>query len=371
MELRTENWKEFKLTQLFDIETCKGLDTINIDLVDKERDDYIYEFIGRTNTEYGLQGFIQKQDFSFNEAGSITISQVGTITAQYRYFDYYTSQNIFKLTPLVNDLNKKHMLFLVCAINKKLLEYTGYSSFPTIKSLQKKYILLPEKDGEPDWPFMEEYISFIENRYIDKIEENNKEKIRLAMEVTGITEEELDGELVVEEPERVEEFRVGDLFDVHKIKGINQEHLTDYTEEECYNYITRTSLNNGVHSMTGKVKSAALQNKNTFSLGLLGMDFFYQRKPWYAGQFVRCITPKFEINNALATYFSVILNKRSELYKNDLIRDFDSIFSNDTVSLPAIDDLTPDFEYMENVIYIYILRLRLRIGNWLEKKRLG
>lgn len=244
MELRTEEWKEFKLTQLFDIETCKGLDTINIDLVDKERDDYIYEFIGRTNTEYGLQGFIQKQDSSFNEAGSITISQVGTITAQYRCFDYYTSQNIFKLTPLVNYLNKKHMLFLVCAINKKLLEYTGYSSFPTIKSLQKKYILLPEKDGEPDWAFMDEYIFSIENRYIDKIDENNKEKIELAMEVTGITEEELDGELVVEEPKRVNEFRVGDLFEIKPTKSYGLRNDSLYVNDGINPVIANGSQNN-------------------------------------------------------------------------------------------------------------------------------
>ena len=103
--------------------------------------------------------------------------------------------------------------------------------------------------------------------------------------------------------ENWKEFKNGDLFEVYKIKGINQENLTDYTKGECYNYITRTSLNNGVHSITGKIESAELQNENTFSLGLLGMDFFYQKRPWYAGQFVRCITPKFRINNALAAFF--------------------------------------------------------------------
>ena len=53
------------------------------------------------------------------------------------------------------------------------------------------------------------------------------------------------------------------------------------------------------------------------------MDFFYRNKPWYAGQFVRKIIPKFGTNTKLVNFFSTILNKQKGkllsikyLYKN-------------------------------------------------------
>ncbi len=37
--------------------------------------------------------------------------------------------------------------------------------------------------------------------------------------------------------------------------------------------------------------------------------------------------------------------------------------------LPAIDENTPDFDYMEKAIYIYILQRRLNLKNYLTKRK--
>ena len=47
--------------------------------------------------------------------------------------------------------------------------------------------------------------------------------------------------------------------------------LTDGNE---YDYITRTSLNQGVLQTTGFVNDENINNAGTWSLGLLQMDFF-------------------------------------------------------------------------------------------------
>lgn len=42
---------------------------------------------------------------------------------------------------------------------------------------------------------------------------------------------------------------------------------------------------------------------------------------------------------------------------------------NEELLLPAIDENTPDFEYMEKAIYIYTLDKLFKIGRYLAKKK--
>lgn len=79
------------------------------------------------------------------------------------------------------------------------------------------------------------------------------------------------------------EYKLGDLFDIKNTLSFNTDMLTDGNE---YDYITRTSLNQGILQTTGFVNDENINNAGTWSLGLLQMDFFYRNKPWYAGQFV-------------------------------------------------------------------------------------
>lgn len=87
----------------------------------------------------------------------------------------------------------------------------------------------------------------------------------------------------------------------------------------------------------------------TWSLGLLQMNFFYRRKPWYAGQFVRRITPKFEVSEKAALYFSTVLNMQSPKLLSVLVRDVDETFRNTSVYLPVRDNQI-DFAFMESFI---------------------
>lgn len=56
------------------------------------------------------------------------------------------------------------------------------------------------------------------------------------------------------------------------------------------------------------------------------MDFFYRRKPWYAGQFVRKITPKITIKDSSILFFTTLLNKQKSRLLSVLVRDVDDVF---------------------------------------------
>ena len=49
MELTTKDWKEFRIGDLFSVETCKGVDAGQLCLNKKYSENTPYEFIGRTN----------------------------------------------------------------------------------------------------------------------------------------------------------------------------------------------------------------------------------------------------------------------------------------------------------------------------------
>jgi len=77
------------------------------------------------------------------------------------------------------------------------------------------------------------------------------------------------------------------------------------------------------------------------------MDFFYRKKPWYAGQYVRKIRAKEVIKNRAVPFFTTVLNKISPLLLNVLVRNVNKTFEELTIELP-VNDGGLDFDFMES-----------------------
>ena len=146
------------------------------------------------------------------------------------------------------------------------------------------------------------------------------------------------------------EFRLGDLFEIQSTLSFNKERLTNGDE---YDYVTRTSQNQGILQRTDFVNQENINPAGNWSLGLLQMDFFYRENPWYAGQFVRKITPKKliaeKLNKRSIIYFSTILNKQKDRLLSVLVRDVDKVFQNIKVQLPTQNEKI-NFDFMENFV---------------------
>lgn len=143
------------------------------------------------------------------------------------------------------------------------------------------------------------------------------------------------------------EYKLGTLFDIENTLSFNAEKLVDGTK---YDYVTRTSINQGILQTTGFVNESNINASGTWSLGLLSMDFFYRRKPWYAGQFVRKIIPNISIPEKAVPFFSTILNKQKPILLSVLVRSVDETFKNISIKLPEIADGEIDFDFMESFI---------------------
>jgi hypothetical protein len=144
------------------------------------------------------------------------------------------------------------------------------------------------------------------------------------------------------------EYEIGELFDIQNTLSFNKDKLTS---GDGYDYVTRTSQNQGILQATGFVNRENINDVGTWSLGLLQMDFFYRQKPWYAGQFVRKIVPKIKLSNSIAQYFTVLLNKQKSILLQGLVRDVDKAFLTAKIQLPTIKDEIA-FNYIEEFIAI-------------------
>ena len=143
------------------------------------------------------------------------------------------------------------------------------------------------------------------------------------------------------------EYRLGDLFEIENTLSFNTDRLVSGNE---YDYVTRTSLNQGILQSTGFVNEENINPAGTWSLGLLQMDFFYRNKPWYAGQFVRRIVPKISIPECAILFFQTLLNRQKPILLQVLVRNVDKTFRNIAVQLPTTADNKIDFDFMESFI---------------------
>lgn len=137
------------------------------------------------------------------------------------------------------------------------------------------------------------------------------------------------------------------MFEIENTSSFNLDKLTVGDE---YDYVTRTSFNQGILRSTGFVNEENINSAGNWSLGLLQMDFFYRKKPWYAGQFVRKVHAKVKIPKNAIPFFTVVLNKQKPILLSVLVRDVDKTFCNTTISLPQTADGKIDFVFMENFI---------------------
>ena len=136
------------------------------------------------------------------------------------------------------------------------------------------------------------------------------------------------------------------MFKIENTLSFNTDKLVSGKE---YDYVTRTSLNQGILQTTGFVNEENINPAGTWSLGLLQMDFFYRKKPWYAGQFVRKITPKIAIRESSILFFSTLLNKQKPRFLSVLVRDVDKVFLSTKIQLPTHNGEI-DFNFMESFV---------------------
>lgn len=170
-----------------------------------------YPYIVRTSSNNGQKGYIVEDERYLNDGNTIAFGQ-DTATMFYQEKPYFTGDKIKVLKPKDGRFNKNNAQFFLAAMRKPFELFSwGTSSF-NVEIIKSQKIVLPVKDGEIDFTFMESFIAELEAQRIAELS--------AYLKVSGFDNYELSIE-ELNALQRFEDFkdedwdsyRVGDLFE--------------------------------------------------------------------------------------------------------------------------------------------------------------
>lgn len=253
-------YKAFKIGELFDVRTSKSIDKEDLKVTSNKVSSF--QFIGRTSVNNGIQAYTEKLSFQPNPANTFSVIQVGESVMQFRDAQWYSSQNIFILSPLDNRLITCK-LYVIASTNKALTRFNGgYNDYPTLKSLKDLCITLPTlRNGEVDFAFMEQWVR--------GLEEERMCKLKAYLQAAGFNDCTMSAEenevlrAIAEGRVRNKKVKIGELFgklrttalgmkvaDVSKVK----------TQEQDLPVLTAGIVNQGLVGFVSRKNATILQN---------------------------------------------------------------------------------------------------------------
>ena len=163
-KIDTSNWKKFKVGELFECETTKGIASKN-DLVEGN-----IPYVTRSAENNGKSGYCGNAD-RIVKGNCITIGAEG-FTAFYQENDFVAGNKVYALRH--RNLNNVNALYICTVLNKLSCLYS-FNNARILDKIKQEVISLPiDNNGEPDWQFMEDYmkeITKVATKRIEKVKE--------------------------------------------------------------------------------------------------------------------------------------------------------------------------------------------------------
>ncbi len=242
--------------------------------------------------------------------------------------DFCIADNVKVLKP-IKDFSIRILLFINTMWSKKIID-KGYARHWSLAKTAK--IQLPLKPTAKtqtlegiDFDFMEKFIAELEQCRLAELEQcrlAELEQCRLAelqayLKATGLENTTLSNE--EENALNVfngnnsntpcgltwQHFKLGDLFEVlpsKKIYHANTIKIHDTQIENSYPYVVRATTNNGIKGFI--VDDPTFTNeKNTLSFAQDTFTVFYQKQPYFTGNKVKILKPKFAFKSPKILHF--------------------------------------------------------------------
>lgn len=367
------NVKEIRLGDLFVISNSKGVNANQVEFGGS------YPYVTRTEKNNGIAGYIYADDLDkINPENTISFGQ-DTWTLFYQSEPYFTGNRVkvLKLKDENFKLTEEVALYLITAMKKVLIGLTWGTSKNEV-NFENRTICLPvTSSGEIDWQYMQERIAELEQERIAELEHylvasglndyelTEEDKSILATELFNSDDAtELPSENSCRKEAR--KFRVVDLFEVKTpVKKFNASSI-EITDKIGHPYVVRSSTNNGIRGYINEDEKY-LNEGNTFSFGQDTATIFWQEKPFFTGDKIKILKPKFTCNSEIANYIMNVIAMAfcyfswgTQSFKVSVIEDAELLLpiQTDTDNNPIIDPentyhpegYIPDWSFMENYI---------------------
>lgn len=157
-------WSEFKIDELFEINTYKK----RFDANKVEINEIGKPYVVRTALNNGVRGYIDEDEQFLNQGNTISFGQ-DTATMFYQEKPYFTGDKIKIVKSKVGKFNKQNAQFFITTMTNSFSSFGWGSSSFSVEIIKNQNILLPIQNEKPDYAIMETFISAIQKLVIKDV----------------------------------------------------------------------------------------------------------------------------------------------------------------------------------------------------------
>jgi hypothetical protein len=359
-------YREFKLKSLFNWQPQKEvlvLDVPNYEVADGE----FYPYYGQSTTNKGFICNLRlTENLLNNKEGKPTIL-VHSNNQNVVYLDtpFYLKDGHGATSVLQADfLNRETALFIIAAIRKAIVSRDSYNEKTTKIVLKNTFVFLPvNKNGEPDYNYMETYILELEAARIRELEAARIRMLKDYLMVTGLSDYALTKEdFQFMESQGVRQYII---FNLAKLFGKSTRGKRLKGDDRIAGdlpFVTAGEADTGISAYIGN--DVEIFQPNTITIDMFG-SAKYRNYRYGADDHVTVVHTE-KLNKNAVVFITAAINKVShnsywDYSNNFYAKDADAL----NISLPVDSNGNPDYNYMSHYIHI---QHKLVIKNVVECK---
>lgn len=328
MNLNVDEWKLFKVGDLFDIHPTKAIDGVTSeDCIEGGRTPLV------VNQSYN-NGIAGKCNYEATEKGGIiTFSDTWEgETFFYQKDDFIGFAHVQGMYPK-QVMSENSLIFISVMLEYEARDRYSYGRKKRRDLIKNTYVKLPaDSKGKPDWKFMDEYVKSLHHK--------------------TLTTKNKKGNVPDLDISKWKEFKVSDIFVVKY--GVNLELNAcvecDADDADSVNFVARTAENNGISAHVVQIDDVSPQKAGLISVAGGGsvLSTFLQTEPFYSGRDLYTLDSKDNISNAAKMFIITIIEQNK--YKYSYGRQANKTLPDLLLKLPVDSKGKPDYKYMENYI---------------------
>lgn len=341
--MNTQNWKYFALNKLFELKKGKRLTKADMSAGSTP-------FIGAIDSNNGYREFVSEEPN--HQGNTITVNYNGSVAeAFYQQIPFWASDDVNVLYPRF-DLNRNIALFICTIIKKEKYRFNYGRKWHLIRMKYSEILLPSTKNGEPDFGYMDSFISsYPELQYDD---------------APNVAKAQDPQDLNLNIP-KWKTFKYGGIAGLFFIKNGYYNKKPFVTESGRIPFIGATEKNNGItgyyslfdiennnkdeksiaHELDRKIfRGNCISVSNNGSVG----NAFYQSKDFTCSHDINVLYLKNgEWNKYTAMFVCSVI--KLEKYRWNYGRKWRPMRMPDSdINLPVNKEGNPDWEFMENYI---------------------
>ena len=167
---RLTEWQPYDIKSVCNIHASSS--SIDKQKLKTDQSEETTPYVTRSDVNNGIQFFIGEQPRPHDEANAITIG-LDTQTVFYQPYCFYTGQNIQVLEN--KELTRENALFMIPLLKIQMQKFNWGGNGATLGRLKRTKIMLPTKNGKPDYDYMSNNMKeIIAKRYQEYIDYSTK-----------------------------------------------------------------------------------------------------------------------------------------------------------------------------------------------------